>query len=312
VQLRADFVVWGSYRRAQGIVQVKSAMYGKSDGAEVAAAEVLTGAVVSEAELAGNVARKLLLAAAEKQTPPELAVAAAAWRQSPGFNDELITPVANIQEARTDLLAGFEALEQSLAYPLGSAEGKALLEQAEKKLKAATNQDPRNPLGHLALASCDFNWAQSLSHQGRKDEADAKAREYAEALKRAFRERDNTRDAHLKTEIQADHALLIKKDHAEAIRLYESLADVKSETRLHIALRAHWMLVGILSGDWGVDPSLTDPAKAREHIVQILAHWGDSSEAAYFKRQLRWDEEKGQNQFEHLPRENRTTLAALF
>ena len=71
------------------------------------------------------------------------------------------------------------------------------------------------------------------------------------------------------------------------------------------------MLAGIYYGDWGVDPTFVDTTKSREHLVKILAHWEGSSQAAFVKRQLRWDEEKGQNRFEHIPRENALTVAGM-
>ena len=310
-QLRVDYLVWGTYRRGQGLVQVKSAIYSKDDGRKLAEADVLTGATIAESQLAGDLTTKLVAAAGESRASPELVAAAAAMQQNVALNARLLNPVSNVTGARSDLLAGFESLEQALAFASGSAEGNALLEQAQKRLEAAAAQDPRNPLAHLWLASCYFNQAQALVRAGRRDEAGPKIQQYGEALKRAYRERDTLRDAPLKTEIEADYSLLIKKEPAEAIQLYQSLAEAKSHAELHVALRAHWMLYGIYCGDWGVGPSIVDAAKAREHMIQILAQWGDSSEAALIRQHIRWDEEKGQNQFQHAPRENAPSLAGL-
>ena len=97
---------------------------------------------------------------------------------------------------------------------------------------------------------------------------------------------------------------------------YEELCQVTPETPLHTALRAHWMLAGIYSGDWGVakdekGKQVIDPAKARTHLIQILAHWNESSEAEFIRRNLRSDEESGTNRFEHFPRVNEAAAEAV-
>jgi hypothetical protein len=129
-----------------------------------------------------------------------------------------------------------------------------------------------------------------------------------ESLRRAFRERDNAQVDLLKLEILADHSLLVKRDFGEAIQLYERLATAPNDATLHTALRAHWMLAGIYSGDWGVDANLVNPQKARQHLITVLAHWPDSAEAAFIKTNLRWSDEKGGNQFESFPRQNQAII----
>ena len=54
-----------------------------------------------------------------------------------------------------------------------------------------------------------------------------------------------------------------------------------------------------------------DPQKAKEQLVLLLAHWPDSSEAAFIKTNLRWNDERGGNQFEHFPRVNEVVLRGL-
>ncbi|MBI2479990.1 MAG: hypothetical protein HYV60_15570 [Planctomycetia bacterium] len=102
--------------------------------------------------------------------------------------------------------------------------------------------------------------------------------------------------------------MLVKKDYEAAIRVYQQLAEIKSDSKLHAALRAQWMLAGIRSGDWNVPENLIDAKAARTHLVAILAYWPDSSEAQFIKRALRWSEEKGRNEFEHFPKENGALL----
>ncbi len=83
----------------------------------------------------------------------------------------------------------------------------------------------------------------------------------------------------------------------------------QSEQRpaLHTALRAHWMLAGIYSGDWGAE-ELKDVHKARDHLRIILAHWPQSDEAKYITSKLRWDSQAGKNRFQHLPQRNKPLL----
>jgi hypothetical protein len=53
---------------------------------------------------------------------------------------------------------------------------------------------------------------------------------------------------------------------------------------------------------------LINKERARGHLIQVLAHWPESAEAAFIKINLRWSDEKGRNQFEHLPRQNSAAL----
>ena len=69
------------------------------------------------------------------------------------------------------------------------------------------------------------------------------------------------------------------------------------------------MLAGIYSGDWGAGIQIVNADRARLHLVQILAHWEDSREAQYVKNNLRWSDEKGENQYEFYPS---NALASLF
>ena len=101
----------------------------------------------------------------------------------------------------------------------------------------------------------------------------------------------------VKSELLADYNLLYRKDYEEAAKHYEQLARSMDSTGLHTMLRAHWMLAGIYSGDWGAGVQIVNADRARVHLVQILAHWEDSREAQYVKNNLRWNEEKGENQF---------------
>jgi hypothetical protein len=50
-----------------------------------------------------------------------------------------------------------------------------------------------------------------------------------------------------------------------------------------------------------------DADLARKHLIQILAHWPNSSQALYIRRNLRWKEEDGSH-FNHVPLEHTAAL----
>ena len=114
----------------------------------------------------------------------------------------------------------------------------------------------------------------------------------------------------MKTEIEADFALLVQRNVGQAIQKYQELAgtDPKSDTNIHSALRAHWMLAGIYSGDWGVAEKFVDKEQARQHLIQILAFWWDSPEANFIKNSLRWSAEEQKTMFPNFPLQNETVV----
>lgn len=307
-QLRVDYVVWGSYRKSQGVVQVRSAIYRKSDGQKVTESSLLSSAALPETELAGNLVAKWTLAALDPKTAPTLSLALATLRDDQSVRKQILTPVANSTEVRSDLMIGFEALEQALGYTRGDAAAKPLLDQAEQFLTRAADKNTRDPFIQMLLASSYFNQAQVAAQTGQADVAKAKSQQFSEALKRAYRDREQVAVELVRTEIEADYLLIVKKDIPAAIKQYELLAAAPHDAQLHSALRAHWMLAGIYTGDWGVSTELIDVAKAKEHLVLILAHWPTSAEAAFIKTNLRWNDERGRNQFEHFPRTNEVVL----
>lgn len=310
-QLRVDYLVWGSYRQTGGVVNVRSAIYRKSDGAKVTESQAMTAANLPQTQLVGSLVNKWTLTAFDPKAAPTLHAAFAVLRNQPAVSAQVLTPVANTVTARTDLLTGFEALEQALGYPVGDPTAKTLLEQSEQALVRAAKDDVRNPFIQMLLASCYFNQSQALLNAGNPDAAKEKSQQYSESLKRAYQKRDDAQVELVKVEIEADYNLVVKKDFAAAIKLYESLATAPHDSTLHTALRAHWMLAGIYSGDWKVDANLIDAKKAKDQLLLILAHWPESSEAAFIKTNLRWNDEKGGNQFPNFPRMNEVVLKTI-
>jgi tetratricopeptide (TPR) repeat protein len=175
-----------------------------------------------------------------------------------------------------------------------------LLLQAETALQKALSEDARNPFIHQLLASCYYNLASATRDEGDQESAASYSAKYVASLNRDYRDRSRIKWPVLRKEIEADFQLLVRKDYDEAIRLYRELADNLSANPLGTSQRAHWMLAGILAGDWGVAESATDIEQAREHLVDVLAHWPDSVPAQVIRHALRWNEETGENDFEHL------------
>lgn len=104
----------------------------------------------------------------------------------------------------------------------------------------------------------------------------------------------------LKTEVEADYYLLMRREPEKAVERYARLTENFQPTASQ--LRGHWMLAGIHAGDWGTaGQSVVDPDKARYHITQVLANWPDSPESELLKRWLRWDETNQETEFNYLP-----------
>jgi hypothetical protein len=314
--LNVDYVVWGTVSQAQGNTEIKSAIYDKAKSQDIVADFVRSSSQLPVTEMTGQLASSLGNKVRAGNVDLRLAAAFSGVQPNSPAEVRLISPVALTVQGRTNLLSGFEELEKALAYAAGSAEAEPLLAQARKSLEQARGEDQQNPLVYLLLANACFNQSQALAHENKVDDSGSSLRECTQALSLAYRFRREAKYSYLRREIEADYSLLISKDVPAAIDAYEELCRVTPDTPLHTALRAHWMLAGIYSGDWGVardekSKALIDAAKARQHLIQILAHWQDSNEAAFIRRNLRWDEDTGTNRFEHFPRTNETAAGKI-
>ncbi len=297
--LGADYLVWGDIRENGDATYVRTRVYSAATGDVVAQAERSSSPTVAKQQLGGLLAADVLAASitspAYRSLGDQLLVA-----RNDTTQNEVITRQISNESAHDDLVAGLASLEKALAYPLGDAAGVDLLRDARERLARAAKADDANALPRFLLANCHYNRARQQIEAGEDPSATMKS--FGSELRAAYRFRTTLPDSDLRREIEADYALLVRGKPAEAIPIYERLAEgfATSDT----ARRANWMLAGIYGNDWGVPAEFAEPEKARQRLIAILAIWPESPEAAFIKRALRWDDTRGGSQFPHLPREN--------
>jgi len=299
--LGADYVLWGNYQDKQGARVVQTRLYDAATGEVIASAERTSSDAVGPDQLCSLLAGDLLSARISTSDHQSLANHFAAVRND-ADQQNAVTRLIATSAAHDDLVEGLAALDAALAYSTGDVAGNELLKQAREALERSVQADDTNPLAHFLLASCLYNLARRAQDTGTESEAFMK--EFGRALRAAYRFRSSLPDEALRQEIEADYSLLIRGKPAEAIPLYQRLADKADDS--DSVRRANWMLAGIYGGDWLVDPQFVDPEKARERLIRILALWPDSAEAGFVKRVLRWDDQRQETRFPEFPKENET------
>lgn len=301
--LKVDYVVWGHYTTRRGVTKLESAFYARSDGQVAVSASGVAQAAEDETEICGKIAQALVSEVVSRRANLEsrLVNTLARVQSQPTLMSEVITPVSTNLQVRSDVLAGLEELENALAYPAGSDEGLPHLEAAREYLTKATGTDgdEQNAWAQLLLANCHYNLRAYHVKQQQADQVRSDTIAFVRSLARAYQHRKNVPVRAIQEEIVADYLLLRRQNHADALKRYEQLARNDEQANPNVALRAHWMLAGLYLGDWGTPKSLVDAEAARKHIVEIMTHWPDSSQAKFVRKQLRWDERQGQTRFEH-------------
>jgi hypothetical protein len=305
--LNVDYVLWGELRNENGVENYVSAIYDGTNGNKLAEGTAIANVGSATGEATGQITRGLITNVLRTRSDVKLTNAFAALNEVPGGGNMVLTPVSDVPAAQDSLLAGYDNLEQSLEFLAGDAQAAPLLDRAQAALSDALASDRDNALAHLLLANCFMAQAHILSDQNQPEQSAEKLQQFRAELNRANRNQSKLNRDELKTEIKADFALFARPEGtAEAIQLYESLAKSSPQSddkiNLEIALRAHWMLAGIYSGDWGVEPALQDRKKARDHLAQILAYWPDSHQAEVIRRDLRWNTSEGKNGLQAIPR----------
>ena len=292
-RLRVDYVLWGQMQNRAGRVEVSPFVFANTNQKPVPMNKIRAN---ENQSAAGLIATRVLHAV----TQPNSEMLA----QVDALQPQLLRLVSTKPDAVNELITSFDALEQSLEYTVGSDESKRLLEMAKRNLDSAIEEDNTNPFAQYLNANYLFNVAQAKSMQGDTNGVRTLMKQFRTALETAYENRNSEIPSELQTEIKALYALLIQKNVAAAIKEYESLTEVDEYLRLNSARRAHWMLAGIYSGDWGVKKEFSNSQKMKYHLEQILAFWETSPEAEYIKKVLRWDAQQGESQFNHFPRSN--------
>ncbi|TVQ00890.1 MAG: VWA domain-containing protein [Planctomycetaceae bacterium] len=214
---------------------------------------------------------------------------------------ELVRPLARQPGTAREILFALETLEQVLGKLATDPTAGARLAEAQQAAEAALKTESTNGLAHWLLANIHFNLATAAQGRGETEVAEEAMREMKRSLGRAFRYRNEIDSSSLVKELVADHAFLVQRKVPEAIRAYESIAN-DPQVCTSVRRRAHWMLTGIYSGDWGVEPEVVDPSAARRHSIAILANWEASPEAVLLRKWLGWDEQTDRTEHPFLPR----------
>jgi tetratricopeptide (TPR) repeat protein len=302
--LGVDYIVWGTLNRTGGAVEASTAIYDQAAGRQLAAARTASNPNAPASQLGADLTDGLVRRNVTIASDQRLKGMFAALVQDQARSSMLVMPVA-LDGARSPLLEGAEALEQSLALPVDAPEAVELLDSARANLEEAAKADADNPLVRFLLSSALYNQARARQQASDVDGARKLMSEFARQLRDAFRLRDRREgDIALRTEIEGDYALLVRGNVEDAVALYRRLLDESQAVDSDAARHAHWMLAGIYSGDWGVDAKFVDRDQAKRSLVQILAIWPDSSEAQFIRRALRWNDAEGGSQFPNFPREN--------
>ncbi len=310
-RLRADYLVAGELRSsAAGESFAGVQIFGREGNQPLV--QLASQAPIEQ--LASTILRDLPQAQPLPQAIQTLAAALLDAKDGDATGDEATAQLAGLEsEQRVRLLAALEALEQALGYALGDPQAESLLTAAQAQTTAFLQQQPEHAFAHTLQASAAYNLAKLQERRGNLQAATEQQQTMAASLKEAFRLRTQLVDRLLRLEVQADHALMVSHDPVEAAARYAEIVQFAEASPLRPALRAHWMLLAIHAGAWQIEathPDLVQPEKVREHVLQILAFWPSSSEAAAVKRFLLWDEKTGRSRTPYLPVETQPLAVA--
>lgn len=310
INLRVDYIVYGSIPAKKSSASTTATVYVHEQKAGNLAVKIT--ATSKEADLGKTIVRQLASAvgATAGYLPLKNRLSQLAKEQDFQVAGDGLLDLTDSE--RSQLFAAIEAIEQAIDYESGNPEGTKVLMDAEEKLSAILQSKPKQPFVYSMLASCKFNLAKSLQSVGEEDAGKKKFDECIDAIKESYllNKESNLLKGNLfdpsQLEIAADYNLLVRKDYSAAVKFYEQITKHNQTSPIHHALRAHWMLAGIRSGDWETAeaaPNEVDPKAARNHLVVILVHWPESSEANSIKRNLRWNEKNGNSQTPYFPLE---------
>ncbi|MCM2374923.1 vWA domain-containing protein [Aporhodopirellula aestuarii] len=290
-RMRVDYIVWGriqespaitsvAFRRTDGRPIIRVAHNGSPDGlADV----VLTAAASSPEQDAvfSQFAKRMLRSTTKTQ-----------WLSSLSSDPPLVK----------NLLTSMGALEQSLGLEIGSAESDRMLAQGKAAATLAIQMEPAHPIANWLLANIAYNQALAAFNRGESESASDAMKLCRSSLRLADQNKNKIQSSALRSEIEADYRLIVRKEFDEAIGIYETMTDPSMPDDSQA--RGHWMLAGLYAGDWGMDATRVDPERSREHVVALMANWPDRPETELLRRWLRWDDATKSTRHNHLPRLN--------
>lgn len=262
-ELRASFLIWGAMQPANGNVELTLKLY-DANGQLVVETDPVRGNLLTAPELAWRELLKLSAdideAANFHKTFQHLAIS---------------TNLVQKPDSLRELMRGYSQLEEAASATSDDPEGRRLTEAAALAFQNVLQQEPNSVFAHLMLASCQLNRGQTTEAK----QTLAQARELASTL---------PDDDLLRWEVEADYAWVVNSDSAGAIQAYQRILDATKTRHSRIALRAHWMLTGLLLGTVPQNEPVTDSIKrldtARDHILEILVNWPDTPEARFYGR----------------------------
>jgi len=303
--LNVDYLLWGTLEPSGGVVVAKTGIYERTSGQRVLEVRIPSNISTRPEEFGRLLAERLVHSEiATATTNRRLKTAFASLASTDSQLRRMLQPVST-GSAQSPLLIGLEALEQSLAFPVGAPEAAPLLESASENLRQAIALDDESALGHFLLANCHYNQARTRKQQQDIEGARQNVKAFATHLREAFGNAKNpTVNPSLRMEIEADYTLLVRGDVDKAISAYRRLLEEQGSFDMRAARRAYWMLAGIYSGDWGVDEKYVNSSELKSCLIQILAIWPDSHEAKFINQVLRWDPVEKKTRFQFFPREN--------
>jgi hypothetical protein len=301
--LHVDFVLWGDYATKGDSRKLTTRLYRAGNSAATVVAEAEGASTMKEERRPSALTISTLATLLDR--------AAGALEKTPSADKGWVTTFAAMKKkdvpaetgdeltgdsrAKRQLLAGLERLEQTLTQSrqdASSVESANKLAEAADRFEQALSFEPDNPFTQLMLASASLNLAKHRDY-------DANMKRAYAALTAAYENREKTPNLAVREEIMGDYSLLVQKDFKKAAEHYTKLTTDPQFRDTRFALRAHWMLAGIYMGDWGVNDyeaglakdklrelSVIDLAKAREHILAILANWDRTPQADFFRTHI--------------------------
>ena len=263
-ELRANYIVWGDMQPANGNLELALKLY-DANGRLVVEASYARGNLLNVPELAW----KQLLKQAED-------VSEAASFSSTFQRLAISTSLAQSPESLRELMWGYSKLEEAVRFTGDEPEGQKLIDEAAVAFQNVLSKEPDSVFASLMLASCQLNRNQNEAAKSTL----VKTRQLAQTL---------TEDDPLRWEIEADHAWVVNSDYTAAISGYQRILKSIDAKHSRIALRAHWMLAGLMLGTVPREAELVPDSiqrldEARKHILAILVNWPETTQARFYGR----------------------------